>query len=77
MLEGIYGYDENDATSSKKSEGNYNSLIGSDVSKLKIGVPKEFFGDGLNDEVKTAVLNAVEYYKKLGCEVVDCFTSES
>ena len=71
MLEGIYGYDENDATSSKKSEGNYNSLIGRDVSKLKIGVPKEFFGDGLNDEVKTAVLNAVEYYKKLGCEIVD------
>ena len=71
MLEGIYGYDENDATSSKKSEGNYNSLIRSDVSKLKIGVPKEFFGDGLNDEVKTAVLNAVEYYKKLGCEIVD------
>ena len=71
MLEGIYGYDENDATSSKKSEGNYNSLIGSDVSKLKIGVPKEFFSDGLNDEVKTAVLNAVEYYKKLGCEIVD------
>lgn len=71
MLEGIYGYDENDATSSKKSEGNYNSLIGSDVNKLKIGVPKEFFGDGLNDEVKTAVLNAVEYYKRLGCEIVD------
>lgn len=71
MLEGIYGYDENDATSSKKSEGNYNSLIRSDVSKLKIGVPKEFFGDGLNDEVKKAVLNAVEYYKKLGCEIVD------
>lgn len=71
MLEGIYGYDENDATSSKKSEGNYNSLIGSDVNKLKIGVPKEFFGDGLNYEVKTAVLNAVEYYKKLGCEIVD------
>lgn len=71
MLEGIYGYDENDATSSKKSEGNYNSLIGSDVSKLKFCVPKEFFGDGLNDEVKTAVLNAVEYYKKLGCEIVD------
>lgn len=71
MLEGIYGYDENDATSIKKSEGNYNSLIGSNVSKLKIGVPKEFFGGGLNDEVKTAVLNAVEYYKKLGCEIVD------
>lgn len=71
LLNGIYGYDANDATSSKKSEGNYTSLVGSDVSKFKIGVPKEFFGDGLNDEVKTAVLNAVEYYKKLGCEIVD------
>ena len=71
LLSGIYGYDANDATSSKKSEGNYTSLVGSDVSKFKIGVPKEFFGDGLNDEVKTAVLNAVEYYKKLGCEIVD------
>ena len=71
LLNGIYGYDANDATSSKKSEGNYTSLVGSDVSNFKIGVPKEFFGDGLNDEVKTAVLNAVEYYKKLGCEIVD------
>ena len=60
MLEGIYGYDENDATSSKKSEGNYNSLIGSDVNKLKIGVPKEFFGDGLNDEVNVS-LPSLEY----------------
>lgn len=71
MLDGIYGYDTNDATSSKKSEGNYNSLIGSDISELKIGVPKEFFGNGLNAEVKTAVFNAVEYYKKLGCEIID------
>lgn len=71
LLNGIYGYDANDATSSKKSEGNYISLVGKDIGKLKIGVPKEFFGDGLNDEVKTAVLKAVEYYKKLGCEIVD------
>lgn len=71
MLNGIYGYDENDATSSKKSDGNYTSLIGNSISGLKIGVPKEFFGDGLNDEVKTAVLNAIEYYKSLGCEIVE------
>ena len=71
LLNGIYGYDKNDATSSKKSEGDYTSLVGSKITGLKIGVPKEFFGDGLNDEVKAAVLNAVEYYKKLGCEIVD------
>lgn len=71
LLNCIYGYDENDATSSKDAKGDYTSLVGSDISKLKIGVPKEFFGDGLNDEVKTAVLNAVEYYRQLGCEIVD------
>ncbi len=71
VLNGIYGYDANDATSSKKSEGDYTSLVGSGISNLKIGVPKEFFGDGLNGEVKAAVLNAVEYYKKLGCEIAD------
>ncbi len=71
MLNCIYGYDENDATSSKNSSGAYTSLIGSDIKRFKIGVPKEFFGEGLNNEVKTAVLDAVAYYKNLGCEIVD------
>lgn len=71
ILNGIYGYDENDATTSKKSTGDYNCLVGSNISHLKIGIPKEFFGDGLDDEVKKAVLNAAEYYKKLGCEIVE------
>lgn len=71
ILNGIYGYDENDATTSKKSTGDYNCLVGSNISHLKIGIPKEFFGDGLDNEVKKAVLNAAEYYKKLGCEIVE------
>jgi aspartyl-tRNA(Asn)/glutamyl-tRNA(Gln) amidotransferase subunit A len=72
VLNGIYGHDFNDATSSKKSEGDYTSLVGTDISKLKIGLPKEFFGDGISDDVKEAVLNAAEYYKSLGCELVEC-----
>lgn len=71
ILNGIYGYDENDATTSKKSTGDYNCLVGSNISHLKIGIPKEFFGDGLDDEVKKSVLNAAEYYKELGCEIVE------
>lgn len=71
LLNGIYGYDENDATSSKSAIGDYTALVGNSIANLKIGVPREFFGEGLDDEVKTAVLNAVEYYKKLGCEIVD------
>lgn len=71
VLDCICGYDKNDATSSKSACGGYTSLIGSDISKLKIGIPNEFFGDGLNEEVKTAVLAAAEYYKSLGCEITD------
>lgn len=72
ILNGICGYDANDATSSKRTEGNYTALVGTDISKLKIGLPKEFFGDGINDEVKEAVLNAAQYYKSLGCELAEC-----
>ena len=71
LLNGIYGYDENDATSSRAATGDYTALVGNSISGLKIGVPKEFFGDGLDDEVKTAVLDAVEYYKKSGCEIAE------
>lgn len=67
----ICGYDSNDATSSKKAKPDSLSLIGTDIKGLKIGLPKEFFADGINDEVKAAVLKAAEYYKALGCELVE------
>ncbi|MBQ2670662.1 MAG: Asp-tRNA(Asn)/Glu-tRNA(Gln) amidotransferase subunit GatA [Clostridia bacterium] len=71
ILNCIYGYDKNDATSSKTAAREYTALVGNDISKMKIGLPREFFGNGINDEVKAAVLNAAEYYKKLGCEIVN------
>lgn len=72
VLNGICGYDANDATSSRNACGDYTALVGSDISKLKIGLPMEFFGNGIAEEVKTAVLNAADYYKSLGCEVIEC-----
>ena len=71
MLNSIYGKDANDATSSALSAGGYTSLVGSDISKLKIGVPKEFF-NGCSDEVKEAVTKAADYYRSIGCEVREC-----
>ena len=71
VLNAIYGYDENDATTSQKSMGDYTSMVGEDISKLKIAVPKEFF-EGTDDEVREAVLKAADYYKNLGCEIVEC-----
>ena len=75
ILDCIHGYDEYDATSSKKATSNYTSLIGSDIRNFRIGIPTEFFDDGLDDEVKMAVLNAIEYYKAIGHEIVDCSLS--
>lgn len=71
VLNSIYGYDENDATSSSSSKGGYTELVGSDISGLKIGVPKEFL-DGASDEVRAAVLKAADYYRALGCEIIEC-----
>ena len=71
VLNSICGYDENDATSSAKAQGGYTELVGSDISKLKIGVPKEFL-DGSSGEVKAAVLKAADFYKSLGCEIIEC-----
>ena len=71
VLNRIYGFDKNDATSSKKSEGNYTALCGMDLKGLKIGVPKEFL-ENTSDDVRKAVLKACDYYKALGCEIIEC-----
>lgn len=71
VLDCVYGYDKNDATSSKKADGNYTSLIGSDITQLKIGIPKEFFGSGLNSDIKAEIFKVIEYYKSIGCEIID------
>ena len=71
VLDSIYGKDANDATSSALSKGGYASLIGKDISRIKIGVPKEFF-NGCSDEVKEAVMKAGDYYRSIGCEVKEC-----
>ncbi len=71
VLNSICGKDINDATTSSIPKGGYTSMIGSDVSGLSIGVPKEFLA-GTDDEVKEAVLKAAEYYRSLGCKVAEC-----
>ncbi len=44
-------------------------IIKNDVKGLKIGVPKEFFGEGINEEVKSCLKNTIEKYKEMGAEV--------
>jgi len=69
LLNLIAGYDEKDTTSAPVEKKDYVGALKNDVKGLKIGVPKEFFAEGINEEVKTKVQEAIEEYKKLGAEV--------
>lgn len=71
MLSAIAGYDEKENTSSKLDVPNYLSGIKDNVKGLKIGVAKQFFEMGLNEEVKQATLKAIDFYKQNGAQIVD------
>lgn len=69
LLNIIAGHDEKDTTSSKQPKVDYTKALKNDVKGLKIGVPKEFFGEGINEEVKESLQKAIEKYKELGAEI--------
>ena len=69
LLNLIAGHDEKDTTSVNKEKADYVKALKNDVKGLKIGVPKEFFGEGINEEVKEKLNQAIEKYKELGAEV--------
>ena len=77
LLNIISGYDDKDSTSYdlynnenskyyKKEKIDYTKALKKDVKGLKIGVPKEFFGDGINKEVKEKIYEAIDLYKRKG-----------
>ena len=69
LLSLIAGHDEKDTTSEPVEKKDYTKALKNDVKGLKIGVPKEFFGEGINEEVKKELTKAIETYKELGAEV--------
>ncbi|MGM0368965.1 MAG: Asp-tRNA(Asn)/Glu-tRNA(Gln) amidotransferase subunit GatA [Bacillota bacterium] len=64
----IAGHDEMDSTSVDREIPDYTADLDSDISGMKIGVPKEYFGEGIDDEVKEAVWNSIEKLEELGAE---------
>ncbi len=66
LLNVIAGHDDKDTTSAKREKKDYTKALKNDVKGLKIAVPKEFFGDGINKEVKENIEKAIEKYKELG-----------
>ena len=69
LLNIIAGHDEKDSTSHKIEKIDYTKDLNKDIKGLKIGVPKEFLGEGISEEVKNKIYESIEVYKKLGAEV--------
>ena len=66
LLNVIAGHDDKDTTSAIQEKKDYTKALKNDVKGLRIAVPKEFFGDGINKEVKEIIEKAIEKYKELG-----------
>ena len=69
LLNIIAGHDEKDTTSCNRDNIDYTKALKNDVKGMKIAVPKEFFAEGINQEVKSKLEEAVEIYKELGATV--------
>ena len=69
LLNVIAGHDEKDTTSIKTEKKDYTKALKNDVKGLKIGIPKEYFREGINEEVKQKLEQAIEKYKELGAEI--------
>jgi len=71
LLKYLSGWDKYDSTSSKKDVPDYARSINKNIKGLKIGIPKEFFAEGLSPEVKEIVEEGIAKLKSLGAEIVD------
>ena len=69
ILEVISGYDEKDSTSVAREDYKFTEALVDDVKGLKIGIPRDYFGEGLESEVKEAVLGVAKALEKKGAVV--------
>jgi len=72
LLNIIAGHDEKDTTSANVEKKDYTKCLKNDIKGLKIGVPKEYFGDGIDKEVKESIQKVIGEYKNLGAIVEEC-----
>ena len=71
MMNVMAGFDERDSTSLNREKEDYTRDLSKPLTGLKIGLPKEYFADGLDAAVGHVVMDAITEYKKLGATIVD------
>ena len=72
LLNIIAGHDEKDSTSIDVGEKDYTKSLVNDVKGMRIGLPKEYLGEGINEEVREAILAVAKKYEEMGAIVEDC-----
>ncbi|MFH1187816.1 MAG: Asp-tRNA(Asn)/Glu-tRNA(Gln) amidotransferase subunit GatA [bacterium] len=72
VLKELAGHDKNDATTAKVEVDDYPEIIKQiDIKKLKIGIPKEYFIEGIDDEIKKITEESIKKLEKLGAEIIN------
>ncbi|MBQ7286531.1 MAG: Asp-tRNA(Asn)/Glu-tRNA(Gln) amidotransferase subunit GatA [Candidatus Gastranaerophilales bacterium] len=71
LYEAIAGYDAKDSTSLKLEVGDIYNNLKKDLKGLKVGVIKELMAEGVADDVKSSIENAIKTYEKLGAQIVE------
>ena len=71
MLDVMTGHDQKDSTSLNRKKENYSNSLDNKIEGLRIGIPKEFFEDGLDSNVQKLIEEALKQYEKLGAKIVD------
>ncbi len=71
MLQAMAGFDSKDSTSAQREVPDYMLGLEADIAGLRVGLPREYFGEGLDPAVADAIQQALEEYRKLGVEFVD------
>ena len=71
VMNEISGFDDKDSTSVDEKVPSYTNFLSSTVKGMKIGVPKEFFGEGVETQVADTVKKAIKRIESLGAEIVD------
>lgn len=71
MMNVMAGFDERDSTSLQREKEDYARDLGKPLTGLKIGLPKEYFAEGLDSAVALVVQEAINEYRKLGAEIVE------
>jgi len=69
LLNVLAGHDEKDSTSIEREKVDYTKCLEKDIKGIKIGIPKEFFAEGINPEVKEKLQEAIEEYRNMGAEI--------